>query len=562
MIPAADRTTLTLLDALAHHPGYAPDTWSAMLRDAHLRFGQALAVIHPTAEVQGRNDCGVIEQSLSYTSLLTCAGQVAAALSKLGVRRGDRVVLALDNRLDTVVLERALALWGITRVAISSRLHAREIEYIVENCQASMVICETYLAELLHVPCAIVCAEPSVTRPTMTIGDLMSCTDTPPAFPSITATDVMSIMYTSGTTGRPKGAMNSHRSWRAMASNLQAILPAIGPGDILLHAAPMSHFSGSVSSAYLVAGAAIATQRRFVTRDTVKLVRMMGVTCLPLVPTMLNDLVRTLGTDVSLRSMHSASPADNEAPPMPTLKAVPYGGSNISVSALQAARSAIGNRLIQMYGSSEALIPVTYLSIAEHAITQGETDGRGEEGKRLASAGIRSRDVEVRLGEPENAPSQLVDEICIRGDNVMLGYWNNQEETAKVLTLDGWYRSGDLGIADELGRIRIVDRKRDVIISGGFNVYPAEVERVIGTLPGVLEVAVIGVAHERWGEGVKALVVLKKGACTSTADIIEVCKSEMASYKKPLAIEFVEELPKTSTGKIDKRRIRDAQLAR
>lgn len=509
------------LSSDAHAPSDMP-TWAALLTRAHQQHANAPAVLTDDAV-------------LTYAEVLGRAECVAAWLFEAGATPGDRVILALENRPEVVAIERALALWGLVRVALSARLHPREIDYIAADCGARFILCESRLATELHVSATVIAAQ-ACDGARHVLDDLFVAgarLPVPPR-PTIGPDDLCSLMYTSGTTGRPKGAMNTQRAWHAMATHLTRIFPPIGPGDVLLHLAPMSHFSGSISSAYAAAGAAISTERRFVPAEVPAQVARVGATCIPLVPTMLNDLIRTL------RETGQRVPD--------SLRVVPYGGASIAPRALMQARVALDGVLMQIYGSSEALVPVTSLSIAEHA--PGPDDP-----SRLASAGRPYPGIDLRLADEIEG----VGEICVRGDNVMTGYWGNPSQTAEVLSADGWYRTGDLGRFDEAGRISIVGRRREMLISGGFNIYPAEIERVIAGVPGVAEVAVIGVPHPRWGEAVRAYVVAEPGATLTEHDIVEGCLAELSSYKKPLSVEFLADLPRTSTGKVDKRSLIESE---
>jgi acyl-CoA synthetase (AMP-forming)/AMP-acid ligase II len=494
-------------------------TWAALLHAAHANHSNAIALLTPKG-------------ALTYAEVLAAAAKVAASLTALGVPRGARIVLALDNRPEMVVVERALALWGWTRVAVSPRLHPEEVDYIAQDCQASVVICEAHIAAASKAGALIVSAEPHPAA-SRDLGLLMDSEHAVPPYARIGPDELASLMYTSGTTGRPKGAMNTHRAWFAMAKHMQDLLPSAGPGDVLLHAAPMGHFSGSVAAAYAIGGAAIATIRKFDPDAVLDEARRIGATCIPLVPTMLLDLIR----------------GHRERPLLPKLRVLPYGGSSIAPDTLIRARHLLGDVLLQVYGMSEALIPVTSLSIADHR-------SGADEDRRLATAGVPHPGVSIRL----NDLVEGVGEICVRGSNVMTGYWGNPDQTREVLDSEGWYATGDLGVQDSVGRIQIVGRKRDLVISGGFNVYPAEVERVIAAAPGIAEVAVIGVPHARWGEAVVAIVVRELGAAVNAEDILQLCRSHLAGYKKPSAIRFVPELPKMSTGKLDKNRIREDYL--
>lgn len=489
-------------------------TWAELLHSAHAHYADERAV--------------KLERGwLSYRELLSASMKVSAWLSSMNVEYGARIVLALNNCPEMIILERSLALWGWIRVAISPRLHPEEIDYITADCGASVVFCEERIAKALKTTAVVVGREGSESG-ILALSDVMQCAAEAPAYPDIAPEDLASLMYTSGTTGRPKAAMNTHRAWYAMATRMRQVLPAMGPGDILMHAAPMSHFSGSVAAAYAISGAAIATISKFDASKAIWHANQIGATCLPLVPTMLNDILRS-AAEVA----------------MPTsLRVVPYGGSSVSADTLKEARAILGDVLVQIYGMSEALIPVTSLGQAEHRAGP-------DENVRLRSAGQVAIGVEVRL----SAETDGIGEIQVRGENVMTGYWNNKPQTQEVLDSDGWYSTGDLGAFRD-GFLEIVGRRRDVIISGGFNVYPAEVERVIQKMKEVAEVAVVGVPDSRWGEAVVAMIALKPGATLTFEAVVAVCREHLAGYKKPLKIEIVLSLPKTSTGKTDKNTIR------
>jgi acyl-CoA synthetase (AMP-forming)/AMP-acid ligase II len=511
-------------------------TWAGLLQAAHRRHADEPAVIFSDAQSIGMAPGD--RPSMSYEQLLQASSRVAGALTGKGLAAGARVVLALDNRPEMVVLERALALWGYVRVAVSPRLHALELAFIATDCGARLLVCETHQAQALCASVAELAADLAIVPVDRIDGfeadlsSLLSSTSPCPRQPTILPDDTASLMYTSGTTGRPKGAINTHRAWAAMALRLQAVLPKPGPGDVLLHAAPMSHFSGSVSSAYMTSGAAIATLRRFDATTTLQRAHEVNATCIPLVPTMLAELAR-----VGLA----------QGNPVGDLRAIPYGGSPIAPATLARAYDAFGPVLIQLYGMSEALIPVTCLSAEDHALGD-------ERQHRLSTAGRPVHGEEVRLEKPGE---DGVGEICVRGPHVSSGYWNADGLARHALDDNGWLHTGDLASVDHAGRLRIVDRSRDVVISGGFNIYPAEVERVIAGVHGVADVAVIGIPHEKWGEAVAALIVTDAGSSVADEDVIKACREQIAGYKKPLVIERMTSFPKTSTGKTDKRALRN-----
>jgi len=222
------------------------------------------------------------------------------------------------------------------------------------------------------------------------------------------------------------------------------------------------------------------------------------------------------------------------------------------VDKLKEALETFGSRLAQSYGQAEALMAITHLTVAEHVL-----QGPEKEVRRLASAGRPYTTVEVRIlsERGEDVKPAEVGEVIVKGKIAMKGYWNNPEATAETIK-DGWVYTGDLGTTDDEGYIYLVDRKKDMIISGGYNIYAREVEDVLYTHPAIAEAAIIGVPDEEWGESVKALVVLASGMSATEQELIQFCRERLASYKKPKSVDFVPELPKTSVAKIDKKKLR------
>jgi acyl-CoA synthetase (AMP-forming)/AMP-acid ligase II len=237
-----------------------------------------------------------------------------------------------------------------------------------------------------------------------------------------------------------------------------------------------------------------------------------------------------------------------------SVRTVVYGGSSISPDRLARAVATFGNVFVQFFGLSETPMPLSALAPRDHRL---EVDGTVP--TRLASAGRVNPFVELRLRDDEghDVPRGSVGEIAVRGDVVMAGYWNRPEETAAMIDADGWAATGDLGRIDDEGYLFIVDRKRDMIVSGGYNVYPTEVENAIAALPAVREVAVVGVPDDQWGESILAVVVPESGAELDADAVVAACTERLANYKKPRAVEFVDELPKTGSGKVMRRAIRD-----
>ncbi|MFC6885233.1 MULTISPECIES: class I adenylate-forming enzyme family protein [Actinomadura] len=462
-----------------------------------------------------------------FSELGARARSAAGALARLGLRPGDRVLIALDNRAETLPLEHGVWLGGFVRVAVGSRLHPREIAEIAADCAASVVVCERTAAGAL----------PGGVRAVTPGPELDALFNGPDEYepPGVSPDDLAALMYTSGSTGRPKGAKVTGGAWVAMLDAMWAALPPIGPGDVVLHAAPMSHFGGSVGSAYTLAGAAALPLARFDAAEVLAAAERHAVTAMPMVPTMLERL-----TAAAVRRPES-------------LRAIVYGAAPISVPAQLRAREAFGDVLHQFYGLSEALAPLTVLSPEDHATGDPAV---------LSSAGRPVPSVQITVTGTDGAPLPAgeVGEITVRGPQVMPGYWADGPATAAALTGDGAFRTGDLGSLDRDGRLRLAGRRSEVVVTGGYNVHPAEVEQAIAALEGVAEVAVLGVPDAAWGETVAAVVVRRPGAPggpVTEDDIVRACAARLAGYKKPRRIVFADELPRNSTGKVAKRALRD-----
>ncbi|BCJ29571.1 AMP-binding protein [Actinocatenispora sera] len=550
-------------------------TLAGLTRRAHERYAAAPALLTPAGW-------------WGFAELGAAARRTAYRLARLGLRPGDRVLLALANSAVLMVCEHALFGSGVVRVAVSERLHPREIAGIAADCAAALVICEDGAAAAVR---ALVAPAPPGTGtpaghrdgeppakggpgaaggargPVVLTADEAAELAAPgvpdrwPDWPLPGVDDLAALMYTSGSTGQPKGAMVSQRGWVAMLRGFWTALPPLGPGDVAVHAAPMSHFGGSVGTAVALRGGASVPVRRFDAGSVLDTVARHRATVLPSVPTILKALTEAAAGRTDLGS----------------LRAIPYGGSGISAPAAARAHQAFGAVLYQCYGLSEALAPVTVLDARDHAAG----------GDRLASAGRPTPEVELRIVPvepdpptgppagaepganpgPPDAPAAsgvdgVVGEVWLRGACVLPGYWDRPAATAAARTADGWFRTGDIGRIDAAGYLYLVDRISDVIVSGGFTVYPSEVERAIAELPEVADVVVFGIPHERWGEAVAALVVPGAGTRLSTADVVQACRDRLASYKKPLQVEIAAALPTSSTGKVARRALRAAAWAR
>jgi acyl-CoA synthetase (AMP-forming)/AMP-acid ligase II len=357
----------------------------------------------------------------------------------------------------------------------------------------------------------------------------------------VDAEDVAWIFYTSGTTGNPKGAMLTHRNLLAMTMNFYAdMAPGFGSSDVALHAAPLSHGSGCYALPNIARGAAnaILKSKSFDPETVLRTIQEHRVTNMFAAPTMIKRLIDSPAIN---RCDHSS------------LKYLTYGGAPMLVEDLINAMQKLGPCLVQLYGQAESPMTITYLSHDDHVL-----DGDSDQMKRLASAGIPRTDVEVKVVGPDGneLPPGETGEIVTRSDLVMKGYWRSPEATAEALR-DGWLYTDDMGYIDERGYLFLMDRSKDMIISGGENIYPREIEDVIVGHPAVREVAVIGVPDPQWGEEIKAIVSLVPGSNVTETELVDFCTEHIARYKKPRSVEFVDELPKNNYGKIVKRELRE-----
>jgi long-chain acyl-CoA synthetase len=366
----------------------------------------------------------------------------------------------------------------------------------------------------------------------------------PPAVMAQTdPTDLAWLFYTSGTTGRPKGAMLTHRVLVAMTLNYFADVDAVAPDDCILHAAPMSHGSGLYLLPHVVAGACnvVPESGRFDPEEMYGLIQRWRGVGMFAAPTMVKRLV------------DHPREADTT-----NLKTIVYGGGPMYVADAKAALDRFGGKLVQIYGQGESPMTITFVSRAVHL----EKDHpRWEE--RLGSVGVAQSVVEVRVADADDntLPPGETGEVLVRGDAVMAGYWQNPEATEAALS-GGWLHTGDVGAMDEDGFLTLKDRSKDLIISGGTNIYPREVEEVLLTHPDVAEVSVIGRPDPEWGETVVAYVVPRAGATVDPAALDGLCLERIARFKRPKAYERIDELPKNNYGKVLKTSLREMDSER
>jgi long-chain acyl-CoA synthetase len=353
---------------------------------------------------------------------------------------------------------------------------------------------------------------------------------------SIDENDVVVLGYTGGTTGKPKGVMTTHRNLITSCYNT-VVERELSSRDIFLNALPVFHAGGANSMfAFAFLGATNVFMSASSIETILQTVEAHRVTDFVLVPTQIMSLLEN--PNVGKYDLSS-------------IKAIYYGTAPISVEPLKKLMRLMKCKFSQTYGMTETFVPISILKPEDHVV-----EGDPEAVRRLGSAGRAVMGVKVKIVDNSDREVETgqVGEIVVSGKNVMKGYWNLPELTREVLK-DGWLHTGDMGKMDELGYLYVVDRKKDMIISGGENIYAKEVEDVLSSHPEVSHAVVIGVPDEKWGEAVKGLVIREKGSRVSEEELIDFCKSRLASYKKPRSIEFMEEFPKSTAGKVLKREL-------
>ena len=492
------------------------------------------------------------ERRWTYAELRRRVAGFDAALGDLGLAPGDVVGVLSLNSAAHLVAWLGIPRGGRVLNDLNIRLAPTELEFILEDCQArALLVDDAFLDAGLALATACDSVEHVIHAGAGETADgclsfdvLCDTAGGPPATldPDTTA----GIFYTGGTTGMPKGAVLSHRNLVANAKHSLIALSYSGEHRYL-HAAPMFHAADGLSNYALTwVGGCHVIIPAFDPELWPATVAREGVTHAVLVPTMINMVVN--------------HPAVGEHD-LSSLQLLAYGGSPMPVELLRRAIELLPCEFLQLYGMTEAAPLVTGLPAEDH-----RRGAAGEEphATRLRSAGVPIVGVDAEVRAPDGTLAAVGEpgEIWVRGPNIMKGYWNRPEETAAALDDDGWYHSGDAAYVDPDGYLFIVDRVKDMIVSGGENVYCAEVENAIFRHPAVLEAAVFGVPDEQWGERVHAAIVLKPGATADEQEIIGACREHIAGYKLPRSIEFHSEpLPKSGAGKLLKRELRKPHWA-
>jgi len=484
---------------------------------------------------------------LTHRELDLRTNALANALIDMGVGKRDRVGLLASNCHQVVEVHAACSKIGAILVPLNGMLHPMELSRLLNHCEAQVMFVTDDFTQVVE---SIRAATPGL-KEFVSVGEAEGMTNyellistyptTDPAV-EVDENETALIAYTSGTTGLPKGVMLSHRNLFSNAVNA-LVGYDIPLGGRELIAFPLfftAVFNGHVIP-HLLAEGSVVILDWFRPEEFIDAINRERPTFTGINPTMLHDLL-----------IH---PKFSECD-LSSLKLFAVGAAPISLARFQEARQALGNiPLIQGYGLTECVAFVTCTKPEDYKV-----DDPAKLNRRVASVGRAGPTLQVKIVDEHGAEvvpnGEDVGELIVRGPSVMQGYWKQPEATSAAIK-DGWLYTGDLATMDEEGYIWIVGRKKDMIVSGGVNVYPEEIEAVLYTMPGVQDVAVVGRPHERWGESVTAIIVPKPGASITEGEVIEYCRQRLASYKKPTKVIFTEHLPRNPSGKVKKAELRE-----
>jgi acyl-CoA synthetase (AMP-forming)/AMP-acid ligase II len=507
-----------------------------MGRDSQMLIGDL--PIHSARRYPNKDAAVYQGKHLTFRQFNERVNRCANALLGLGLKRGDKVAILSRNRPEMLEVCFAAAKLGIWYVPLNFRLKAAELEFVVNDAGVKVFIASDRFADVV---------EP--VRPNLQVEHFYSLEEgyegllagadpeEPEAAEAVSPNDPFALFYTSGTTGNPKGVLLTHANFMAAAMN-HIIAYEMTPASVCLHYMPLYHtMEASLAICLFYVGGTNVVVENFSAEGFWDTVRDEGVTISAMVPTMIIQILDEFekgGREVG------------------TLKTLSGGGQAVPVQLVKRSMRLLGPRvLFIVYGLTEASPLLTYLPRHEMVLEGPESKRLGSIGKEMFNCHLRvvgPNDVDVRPGE--------IGEIIAQGPNVMAGYYQRPEETEKTLE-GGWLRSGDLATVDEDGYIYILDRKKDIIISGGENITPREVEEVLYRHPAVSECAVIGVPDDLWGEQVKAVIVLRSGAVVDEVAIIKHCRQDLAHYKCPRTVSFVDAIPKDPAGKIQRKQLRE-----
>jgi len=490
-------------------------------------------------------------KGLTYAQMNERVNQLANALSKLGGGKGDRIGILQVNCHQYIESYFATAKLGAIFVPLNFRAKAEELSYMIGNAEVKILLvggryldlAEAALSQLKTVQ---QCISIDSHRGSMIYyEDLINSSSSDELLCEIGDEDITILMYTSGTTGRPKGVPLRHNAFVTyVLDNVDPASPEIEERNLLT--VPLYHVAGiQAMLAAIYGGRTLVLMGQFEVKEWLETVQRERVTRAMLVPTMLKWVV-----DDSDFSQYDLS----------SLKVITYGAAPMPFEVITKAIKVLPwVRFINAFGQTETASTITTLGPEDHQI-EGTEEERAKKLKRLSSSiGRPLPDVEVKIVDEEGKalPPLEVGEILARGPRIMTGYWRDEEKTSAVISSDGWLRSGDMGWMDEDGYIYLAGRADDMIIRGGENISPEEVEDVLHSHPKVEEAAVIGVPDPEWGQQPRAIVALKQGASATPEEIMEHCRSRLAGFKRPRSVVFIDSLPRNPMGKVLRKKLRD-----
>jgi long-chain acyl-CoA synthetase len=482
---------------------------------------------------------------LTFREMSERVNRLSSALARLGITRGDRVAILSLNCHRFFELYYGVPQLGAIVVPINFRLQPQEIKYIVDHSGSRLIAVDPELAPLIEAVRAnldgvehFILMSDERREGYVSYDDLLASGTAEFDAPEVSDDELLGLFYTSGTTAEPKGVMLTHKNMLANIAHSDGVYN-YREADIYLHAAPMFHLAdGAAVFSHTARGATQVFIPRFDPKQVLETIAREQVSLILLVPTMINFLLQQ---------------PDFDSHDLSSLRHITYGASPIAPDLLRRAMKALSCEFGQGYGLTEASPLLTVLTHKDHVVTDENS------AQRLASCGKPVQGVDVRVVKEDGSDANPgeVGEIIARGPNIMLGYWKRPEDTEDVLR-DGWLHTGDLATVDEDGYIYLVDRKKDMIVTGGENVYSTEVEAVLYAHPAVKEAAIIPIPDPDWGEAVHACIALRDGKQATAEELVEFCRAHLANYKVPRSIEFIEsELPKGGTGKILKKQLRE-----
>ncbi|MFG5777844.1 AMP-binding protein [Comamonas sp. J-3] len=487
------------------------------------------------------------DQRMTFEQLDRRSSRLANALLGLGLRKGDRVAFQMSNRPQIVEIEIALYKAGLVKMPLNARLSANEVIDVVDNGGPQVFIVGDSHTELVQSVMDRIEVRQYVSCGAGVAGWLdyeallEKASDTSPDV-EMQAHDLAVLHYTSGSTGKLKAAMQTVGNRMSHLRKVGMHRMRVGPGDVLGLSGPLTHASGMFMQPFLYQGGSLLIQDRFDPDLLLSAIERWRVSYTFMVPTMLNRL--TTHPDVHKYDISS-------------LKQIAYGGAPMAPARIREAWETLGPVLSQGYGGGETTGGLILFDTASHARALAEIP------TRLASCGRPIGESQLMVADADGHPvsGDATGEILVRGPDVFAGYWGEPELTAQAFNEQGWLKTGDLAKVDEEGYVYIVDRSKDMIISGGFNIYPTEVEQALYQHPAVYEACVVGVPDDTWGESVKAVIVLRPGQNASDTDLISHCKNALADFKKPRSVEFVTELPRNPNGKLSRKLVRERYWA-